>query len=125
MSVKTGLNMAMCGIPWWNSDIGGFRGGDPADDYFQELIVRWFQFGLFCPVMRLHGDRKWPQDRPRRNPGITMPSSGDNEIWSFGEKAYPILKELIELSNGIINANVLCGTGKRQPAKPFSSTLDR
>src|SRR5690606_10187470 len=50
MSVKTGLNMAMSGIPWWNSDIGGFWGGDPESEYFRELIVRWFQFGVFCPV---------------------------------------------------------------------------
>jgi len=39
MSVKTGLNMAMCGIPWWNSDIGGFWGANIESDYFRELIV--------------------------------------------------------------------------------------
>ena len=50
--VKAGLNMAMCGIPWWNTDIGGFYGADITSDYFKELIVRWFQFGLFSPVMR-------------------------------------------------------------------------
>lgn len=55
--VKAGLNMAMCGIPWWNTDIGGFYGADITSDYFKELIVRWFQFGLFSPVMRLHGSR--------------------------------------------------------------------
>lgn len=44
--------MAMCGIPWWNTDIGGFYGADITSDYFKELIVRWFQFGLFSPVMR-------------------------------------------------------------------------
>ena len=52
MSVKTGLNMAMCGIPWWNSDIGGFWGGDPEQEAYRELLVRWFQFGVFCPVTR-------------------------------------------------------------------------
>ncbi len=97
MSVKTGLSMAMCGIPWWNSDIGGFWGGDPETDYFRELIVRWFQFGVFCPVMRLHGDRVRPKNHKERNPGIKQPSGGDNEIWSFGERAYPILKDLIDL----------------------------
>lgn len=97
MSVKTGLNMAMCGIPWWNSDIGGFWGGDTECEYFKELIVRWFQFGVFCPVTRLHGDRKRNENHPVKNQGVKQPSGGDNEIWSFGEKVYPILKGLIDL----------------------------
>lgn len=97
MSVKTGLNIAMCGIPWWNSDIGGFWGADIESDYFKELIVRWFQFGLFCPVMRLHGARNRTQAQGKPDPIIKEPTGGDNEIWSFGEKAYPILKRLIEL----------------------------
>lgn len=57
-SVICGLSMSMCGITWWNSDIGGFHLGDIESAYFRELIVRWFQFGLFRPVMRLHGARK-------------------------------------------------------------------
>lgn len=97
MSVKTGLNMAMCGIPWWNSDIGGFWGADIESDYFRELIVRWFQFGVFCPVTRLHGARLRTPGQPERNPGVKERSGGDNEIWSFGEKAYPILINLLEL----------------------------
>jgi alpha-D-xyloside xylohydrolase len=97
MSVKTGLNMAMCGIPWWNSDIGGFWGGDPESDYFRELLVRWFQFGIFCPVTRLHGVRNRPANFVERNPGVRESSGGDNEIWSYGEKVYPVLKNLIEL----------------------------
>lgn len=97
MSVKTGLNMAMCGIPWWNSDIGGFWGGDIESEYFRELIVRWFQFGVFCPVTRLHGSRNRPKDHVDRHPEVKERSGGDNEIWSFGEKAYPILKKLIAL----------------------------
>ena len=55
--VKAAQNMSMCGIPWWNTDIGGFYGNDIESDDFRELIVRWFQFGLFSPVMRLHGSR--------------------------------------------------------------------
>jgi alpha-D-xyloside xylohydrolase len=39
-----GLNMAMAGIPWWTTDIGGFHGGDPNDPAFQELFIRWFQW---------------------------------------------------------------------------------
>ena len=56
-SICAGLNMAISGIPWWTTDIGGFSGGDIGSDYFRELIVRWFQYGVFCPIFRLHGVR--------------------------------------------------------------------
>jgi len=97
MSVKTGLNMAMCGIPWWNSDIGGFWGADIESDNFKELIVRWFQFGIFCPVTRLHGSRNKRVNQVPRNEGVKEPRGGDNEIWSFGERNFDILKNLILL----------------------------
>lgn len=99
MSVKTGLSMAMCGIPWWNSDIGGFLFADIESDYFKELVVRWAQFGVFSPVMRLHGSRKRQSTYVERHPGIIEKSGGDNEIWSFGEEDYVILKDLVELRN--------------------------
>lgn len=91
--VKAGLNMAMCGIPWWNTDIGGFYGGDIESEEFRELIVRWFQFGLFSPVMRLHGKRDL-HGQPSR---IPEPSGDPNELWSFGEKNFAILKDLVLL----------------------------
>ena len=72
--IPAGLNMALSGIPWWNTDIGGFHGGDPDDPLFRELIVRWFQYAVFTPVCRLHGVRA-PAD---------MKSGGPNEPWSFG-----------------------------------------
>lgn len=84
--VRAGLNMAMSGIPWWTTDIGGFHGGDIRTEYFRELIVRWFQYGALCPIFRLHGYRM-PLDKG------PMPASGaDNEVWSFGEQAYSILR---------------------------------
>ena len=85
--------MAMCGIPWWNTDIGGFYGGDIESEEFRELIVRWFQFGLFSPVMRLHGKRDL-HGQPSR---IPEPSGDPNELWSFGEKNFAILKDLVLL----------------------------
>ena len=91
--VKSGLNMAMCGIPWWTTDIGGFYGGDIESDEFRELIVRWFQYGVFCPVFRLHGSRNG-HDRTR---DIIEPSGGDNELWSFGDRDYEILRDLVFL----------------------------
>lgn len=96
-SVISGLSMAVCGIPWWNSDIGGFHSGDTQSEDFRELVVRWFQFGLFCPVMRLHGARMRIPDAPVRNPGIIEPTGGPNEIWRFGERAYAIIEKLIHL----------------------------
>ncbi|MGM9936224.1 MAG: TIM-barrel domain-containing protein [Candidatus Ornithomonoglobus sp.] len=91
--VKSGLNMAMCGIPWWTTDIGGFYGGDINSDYFRELIVRWFQYGVFCPVTRLHGSRNG-HDRTR---DIIEPTGGENELWSFGGEVFEILKALVGL----------------------------
>ncbi|MBE5945031.1 MAG: hypothetical protein E7258_08975, partial [Lachnospiraceae bacterium] len=97
MSVKTGLSMAMCGIPWWNSDIGGFLFADTESDYFRELVIRWAQFGVFSPVMRLHGSRLRPKNHQDRYPGIIEKSGGDNEIWSFGEETFKILEKLVKL----------------------------
>ncbi len=97
MSVKTGLSMAMSGIPWWNSDIGGFLFGDIESDYFKELVVRWTQFGVFSPVMRLHGARNKTKGQVDKHPGIKESSGGDNEIWSFGEENYEILSNLVKL----------------------------
>jgi alpha-D-xyloside xylohydrolase len=53
--IPEGLNFALSGIPYWNTDIGGFVGGSPADPGYRELFTRWFQFGAFCPVFRVHG----------------------------------------------------------------------
>lgn len=108
MSVKSGLSMGMCGIPWWNSDIGGFFNGDIESGYFRELIVRWFQFGVFCPVMRLHGTRLRPSYHVERHPGVKEASGGDNEIWCFGEENYPVLKALIELRERLKDYTCLC-----------------
>jgi alpha-D-xyloside xylohydrolase len=85
--VKAGLNMMASGIPWWNSDIGGFVGGDNGDEGFRELLIRWFQFGALSPVMRLHGLRglEYSED------DFTA-SGAENELWSFGERVYGILR---------------------------------
>ena len=52
-----GLNMGLSGIPWWTTDIGGFFGANIYDEDYHEVFVRWFEYGTFCPVMRLHGYR--------------------------------------------------------------------
>ena len=92
-----GLNMGIAGIPWWTTDIGGFHGGDPTDPAFQELLARWFQYGAFCPVMRLHGDRYPTQPQQGTTGGATCLSGAPNEVWCFGEEDYEICKKYMFL----------------------------
>jgi len=53
--IPAGLNFSISGIPYWNTDTGGFFAGDPADPGYAELFTRWFQFSAFCPMFRVHG----------------------------------------------------------------------
>ncbi|WP_395018780.1 TIM-barrel domain-containing protein, partial [Robinsoniella peoriensis] len=95
--LAAGLNMGLAGIPWWTTDIGGFHGGNPADPEFRELLIRWFEYGTFCPVMRLHGYRE-PLKAPMGSEGGAACVSGaDNEVWSFGEEAYEICRKYLAL----------------------------
>jgi alpha-D-xyloside xylohydrolase len=89
--VAVGLNAALSGIPWWNTDIGGFHGGDPESPAYRELMVRWFQFGAFSPIFRMHGFRQPAQ------PFSPAMSGGPNEIWSYGPQAEKIMAEYIGL----------------------------
>jgi alpha-D-xyloside xylohydrolase len=73
--IPAGLNMALSGIPYWTTDIGGFVFGNPDDPAYRELFVRWFQFGTFNPILRVHGTRQPDQ----------------NELWSYGPEAQKIL----------------------------------
>ncbi len=75
--IPAGLNFSVSGLPYWTTDIGGFiSGGDLSDPNFRELFVRWFQFGVFSPVFRVHGTRYNPDE---------------NELWSYGAEAGKIL----------------------------------
>ena len=89
--VRAGLNVGLSGIPWWSTDIGGFHGGDPGDPEYRELIIRWFQYGVWCPLFRLHGDRL------PRSPLSQAMSGGPNEVWSYGDEVYAIVAEVLEL----------------------------
>jgi alpha-D-xyloside xylohydrolase len=89
--IPAGLNMGLSGIPWWTTDIGGFHGGDPDDPDYRELVIRWFQYGVWCPLFRLHGDRE-----PREPLSVTK-TGGPNEIWSYGDSAYGIISKLLFL----------------------------
>ena len=95
--LAAGLNMGISGIPWWTTDIGGFHGGNIHDDAFKECFVRWFAFGAFCPVMRLHGFRE-PFKEPLGTTGGGKHISGaENEVWSYGEEVYEICRKYMEL----------------------------
>ena len=112
--IQAGLSMGVAGIPWWTTDIGGFIGGDTKDETFRELIVRWFEWGLYCPVMRLHGERPpfKKMDKPYHEINgyqvKQMESGQDNEIWSFGDDVYEILQTLLK---------------KRAEMKPYISKI--
>lgn len=89
--ISAGLNFSLTGIPYWNSDIGGFFLNNfrrkLEDPEYRELYVRWLQFGAFCPMMRSHG-----ADAPR-------------EIYQFGQKgdkAYDAIDKYIKLRYSLL-----------------------
>ena len=94
--IPAGLSFSLTGDPNFNTDIGGFfcssyntRGpaSAPRNPQYQELYVRWMQYGLFCPVFRSHG-----ADAPR-------------EIWQFGQKGEPVydaIEKMIRLRYRLI-----------------------
>ena len=73
--IPAGLNYSISGLPYWTTDIGGFVSGNPDDPQYRELFIRWFQFGTFNPILRVHGTR----------------STNQNELWSYGPEAQEVL----------------------------------
>ena len=71
--IPAGLNFVASGIPYWNTDIGGFFADNPANPKYAELFTRWFQFGTFCPMFRVHG------------------TGYSKELWRFKEDTQNIL----------------------------------
>ena len=74
--IPAGLDFCLSGIPYWTTDIGGFfvnyPGGSENPEY-RELFTRWFQWGAFCPIFRVHG------------------TNTPKELWRFGPQYEPIL----------------------------------
>ena len=97
--LRAGLNIGLAGIPWWVTDTGGFH-GDIRAEHFNELLIRWFQFSTFCPVLRMHGDRG-PHDIPPLSDldygGGFSATGHPNELWSYGEDVYAILKKYLDI----------------------------
>lgn len=79
--IPAGLSFAMSGFPYWTTDIGGFF--RPVDQYtspeYRELLIRWFQFGAFCPIFRIHGFRS------------------ETEMWKYGPEVEKVLRRYDEL----------------------------
>ena len=86
--ITAGLNFSLTGMPHWNSDLGGFFAGSynkswadnsaTRNPMYQELYVRWLQFGVFCPMMRSHG-----ADVPR-------------EFYWYGKAGEPVYDALVD-----------------------------
>lgn len=99
--VNTGLNMSMAGNPWWTTDIGGFHGGNINDPEFKELMIRWFQYAAFSPILRMHGDRQ-PHKKPLGYDGGGQCESGaENEIWSYGQEAQEIFMKYLNIRENL------------------------
>jgi alpha-D-xyloside xylohydrolase len=77
--IPQGLNFVATGIPYWNTDIGGFFGGDPATPEYRELFTRWYQYGAFTPMFRVHGTGK------------------AKEVWRFDDATQNILVKYNQL----------------------------
>lgn len=99
--IVAGQQIGIAGIPWWNTDIGGFFTSNPQSPEFKNLLVRWFEYGAFCPVMRLHGDRA-KDYIPEKADGTKLLFSGQpNEIWSYGKRVERILTKYIQIRNSM------------------------
>lgn len=101
--IQIAISMGMSGISWWTSDIGGFHSGDSTSQSFKELIIRWFQFSVFSPVLRMHGDRQPHTKRIGSTGGGIRTSGSSNEIWSFGEDVEKILIKFTRIRENLIN----------------------
>ncbi len=77
--IPAGLSFSMSGIPYWTTDIGGFFSGNPETESYREVFIRWFQWGAFCPIFRVHG------------------TTYAKEPWMFGQESEKILVKYIRL----------------------------
>jgi alpha-D-xyloside xylohydrolase len=123
--VPTGINFVASGMPYWSTDIGGWQDLpyshtperpvliDPSDardevrhyDDYPELYVRWFEYGSFQPNFRTHGTR--PQ----------------NEVWSYGKQAEPILEKFLRLRYELMPYIYSLGYHVNQTGAPFMRGL--
>lgn len=79
--ISAGLSFSMSGMPYWTTDIGGFFRPDDqyTSDKYHEILIRWFQYGSFCPVFRVHGYKS------------------NAELWNYGPETEKVLTQYDEL----------------------------
>lgn len=99
-SVTAGLQMGIAGIPWWTTDIGGFMWGNVETPEFKQLLIRWYEWAVFGPILRMHGDRE-PFDIPNLDDehdfgGGSQHTGRANELWSYGEDNFKIMKKYLD-----------------------------
>lgn len=70
--IPAGLNFSVSGVPYWNTDTGGFNDASPGSASYAEIFTRWFQFSTFCPMLRVHGNN-------------------DKAMWNFPAATQPVL----------------------------------
>ena len=126
-SIPAGLNFTATGLPYWDTDIGGFFSPSVPADYqaphkplidgsavrgtignyedYPELFVRWFEWGAFQPVMRVHGERN------------------HNEVWSYGEQAEPILAKYLKLRYQLLPYTYSVAYRSYQTGAPYMRAL--
>lgn len=124
-SVPTGLNFVASGMPYWSTDIGGWQAPpynhkplhapllDPSDardnvhnnDDYPELYTRWFEYGAFQPNFRTHGTRN------------------QNEVWSYGKQAEPILEKYLRLRYQLMPYIYSLGWQAHETGAPFMRGL--
>lgn len=97
------ISMGLSGISWSTTDIAGFHNGDSTTQKFKELMIRWFQFAVFSPVLRMHGDRQPHSQKIGKTGGGVRTSGSSNEIWSFGTEVERILTKYIRIREKLVD----------------------
>lgn len=80
--IVAGLNYNLTGMPYWTTDIGGFFRPGPAqytDEKYHELLTRWFQWGVFNPIFRIHGYMT------------------ETEPWKYGQQVEDNMRKMLNL----------------------------
>jgi alpha-D-xyloside xylohydrolase len=93
--IRAGLNFSICGIPYWNTDIGGFNSYQ--NPGYTELFTRWYQFGSFCPMFRVHGQTISANIRPSPNSTVTGQPDRYKEMYLWDAQTDAIMVKFDQL----------------------------
>jgi alpha-D-xyloside xylohydrolase len=101
--IPAGLNFSMSGIPYWNTDTGGFYSKFASNPGYPELFTRWFQFSTFCPMLRVHGNATWDPIEPTKkdHPGKEMwqfPDDTQKALIAFDQLRYHLIPYIYSVS---------------------------